>query len=296
VKQTYFNMNDNTTPYITLRNVNFSYELEEGVKLSALKNINLDIYKGEFVAVLGHNGSGKSTLAKLLNMILAPDSGTIIVDGKDITSKDMTEDDVFDVRRHVGMVFQNPDNQLVATIVEEDIAFGCENLGIPPKEIRQRVDDALKTVGMTEFARHEPHQLSGGQKQRIAIAGIIAMLPDTIIFDESTAMLDPAGRDEVMKTISSLNRDRGITVLHITHNMSEAIEADRVIVINDGEVYMDGTPAEVFSQVEKLKSVGLDVPQVTELIWRLKKLGCPVSADALSPEAAAEALLPLLKV
>ncbi|NLB16065.1 MAG: energy-coupling factor transporter ATPase [Clostridiales bacterium] len=289
-------MNDNTTPYITLRNVNFSYELEEGVKLSALKNINLDIYKGEFVAVLGHNGSGKSTLAKLLNMILTPDSGTIIVDGKDITSKDMTEDDVFDVRRHVGMVFQNPDNQLVATIVEEDIAFGCENLGIPPKEIRQRVDDALKTVGMTEFARHEPHQLSGGQKQRIAIAGIIAMLPDTIIFDESTAMLDPAGRDEVMKTISSLNRDRGITVLHITHNMSEAIEADRVIVINDGEVYMDGTPAEVFSQVEKLKSVGLDVPQVTELIWRLKKLGCPVSADALSPEAAAEALLPLLKV
>ncbi len=296
MKQTYFNMNDNTTPYITLRNVNFSYELEEGVKLSALKNINLDIYKGEFVAVLGHNGSGKSTLAKLLNMILTPDSGTIIVDGKDITSKDMTEDDVFDVRRHVGMVFQNPDNQLVATIVEEDIAFGCENLGIPPKEIRQRVDDALKTVGMTEFARHEPHQLSGGQKQRIAIAGIIAMLPDTIIFDESTAMLDPAGRDEVMKTISSLNRDRGITVLHITHNMSEAIEADRVIVINDGEVYMDGTPAEVFSQVEKLKSVGLDVPQVTELIWRLKKLGCPVSADALSPEAAAEALLPLLKV
>lgn len=296
MKQTYFNMNDNTTPYITLRNVNFSYELEEGVKLSALKNINLDIYKGEFVAVLGHNGSGKSTLAKLLNMILAPDSGTIIVDGKDITSKDMTEDDVFDVRRHVGMVFQNPDNQLVATIVEEDIAFGCENIGIPPKEIRQRVDDALKTVGMTEFARHEPHQLSGGQKQRIAIAGIIAMLPDTIIFDESTAMLDPAGRDEVMKTISSLNRDRGITVLHITHNMSEAIEADRVIVINDGEVYMDGTPAEVFSQVEKLKSVGLDVPQVTELIWRLKKLGCPVSADALSPEAAAEALLPLLKV
>jgi energy-coupling factor transport system ATP-binding protein len=289
-------MNDNTTPYITLRNVNFSYELEEGVKLSALKNINLDIYKGEFVAVLGHNGSGKSTLAKLLNMILTPDSGTIIVDGKDITSKDMTEDDVFDVRRHVGMVFQNPDNQLVATIVEEDIAFGCENIGIPPKEIRQRVDDALKTVGMTEFARHEPHQLSGGQKQRIAIAGIIAMLPDTIIFDESTAMLDPAGRDEVMKTISSLNRDRGITVLHITHNMSEAIEADRVIVINDGEVYMDGTPAEVFSQVEKLKSVGLDVPQVTELIWRLKKLGCPVSADALSPEAAAEALLPLLKV
>ena len=207
----------------------------------------------------------------------------------------MTEDD-FDIRRHTGMVFQNPDNQLVATIVEEDIAFGCENLGIPPKEIRKRVDDALETVGMTEFARHEPHQLSGGQKQRVAIAGIIAMLPDTIIFDESTAMLDPAGRDEVMRTISSLNHDYGITVLHITHNMSEAIEADRVIVINDGEVYMDGTPAEVFSQVEKLKSVGLDVPQVTDLIWRLKKLGCPVSGDALSPEAAAEAMLPLLKV
>ena len=289
-------MNDNTTPYISLRNVSFSYEIEDGVRLSALKNVSLDINKGDFVAVLGHNGSGKSTLAKLLNMILAPDSGTIIIDGKDITSKDMTEDDVFDIRRHVGMVFQNPDNQLVATIVEEDIAFGCENIGIPPKEIRQRVDDALKTVGMTEFARHEPHQLSGGQKQRVAIAGIIAMLPDTIIFDESTAMLDPAGRDEVMRTISSLNHDYGITVLHITHNMSEAIEADRVIVINDGEVYMDGTPAEVFSQVEKLKSVGLDVPQVTDLIWRLKKLGCPVSGDALSPEAAAEAMLPLLKV
>ncbi|MGI6743451.1 MAG: energy-coupling factor transporter ATPase [Eubacteriales bacterium] len=289
-------MNDNTTPYISLRNVSFSYEIEDGVRLSALKNVSLDINKGDFVAVLGHNGSGKSTLAKLLNMILAPDSGIIIIDGKDITSKDMTEDEVFDIRRHVGMVFQNPDNQLVATIVEEDIAFGCENIGIPPKEIRQRVDDALKTVGMSEFARHEPHQLSGGQKQRVAIAGIIAMLPDTIIFDESTAMLDPAGRDEVMRTISSLNHDYGITVLHITHNMSEAIEADRVIVINDGEVYMDGTPAEVFSQVEKLKSVGLDVPQVTDLIWRLKRLGCPVSGDALSPEAAAEALLPLLKV
>lgn len=289
-------MNDNTTPYISLRNVSFSYEIEDGVRLSALKNVSLDINKGDFVAVLGHNGSGKSTLAKLLNMILEPDSGTIIIDGKDITSKDMTEDDVFDIRRHVGMVFQNPDNQLVATIVEEDIAFGCENLGIPPKEIRKRVDDALETVGMTEFARHEPHQLSGGQKQRVAIAGIIAMLPETIIFDESTAMLDPAGRDEVMRTISSLNHDYGITVLHITHNMSEAIEADRVIVINDGEVYMDGTPAEVFSQVEKLKSVGLDVPQVTDLIWRLKKLGCPVSGDALSPEAAAEAMLPLLKV
>lgn len=287
---------NNVKPYISLRNVSFSYELEDGMRLGALKNISLDIMKGEFVAILGHNGSGKSTLAKLLNMILAPDSGTIIIDGRDITSKEMTEEDVFDVRRHVGMVFQNPDNQLVATIVEEDIAFGCENLGIPPKEIRKRVDDALETVGMTEFARHEPHQLSGGQKQRVAIAGIIAMLPDTIIFDESTAMLDPAGRDEVMRTISSLNRDHGITVLHITHNMSEAIEADRVIVINDGEIYMDGIPTEVFFQVEKLKSVGLDVPQVTDLIWRLKQLGCPVSGDALSPEAAAEALLPLLKV
>lgn len=287
---------NNVKPYISLRNVSFSYELEDGMRLGALKNISLDIMKGEFVAILGHNGSGKSTLAKLLNMILAPDSGTIIIDGRDITSKEMTEEDVFDIRRHVGMVFQNPDNQLVATIVEEDIAFGCENLGIPPKEIRKRVDDALETVGMTEFARHEPHQLSGGQKQRVAIAGIIAMLPDTIVFDESTAMLDPAGRDEVMRTISSLNRDHGITVLHITHNMSEAIEADRVIVINDGEIYMDGIPTEVFSQVEKLKSVGLDVPQVTDLIWRLKRLGCPVSGDALSPEAAAEALLPLLKV
>ncbi|MBQ7721129.1 MAG: energy-coupling factor transporter ATPase [Clostridia bacterium] len=286
--------NEQKTPYISLRDVCFSYDTESGEKNEVLKNVSLDIYKGEFIAVLGRNGSGKSTLAKLLNMILVPDSGTITIGGHDITSPDMTEDDVYEVRRHIGMVFQNPDNQLVATVVEEDIAFGCENLGVEPSEIRRRVDEALETVNMTAFARHSPHQLSGGQKQRVAIAGIIAMLPDTIIFDESTAMLDPQGRDEVMQTIARLNRDMGITVMHITHNMNEAIMADRVIVIADCGVYLDGTPREVFSSVERLQSVGLDVPQVTDLIYRLKKNGVKGLDDALDPDEAAAQLLPLL--
>lgn len=253
--------------YIKTENLCFSYSDDDGV--GVLKDLNIEIERGSFVAVLGHNGSGKSTFAKLLNMILRPTSGKIYIDGVDITRDDMSEDDLYALRRKIGMVFQNPDNQLVATIVEEDIAFGPENLGVPSKEIRERVDDALKTVGMTEYAKHSPHQLSGGQKQRIAIAGIIAMQPECIIFDESTAMLDPTGRAEVMNTIDALNKECGITVIHITHNMNEAVLADRVIVMNDGEVALDGSPAEVFSQVELLKEFGLGVPQVTELFYEL---------------------------
>ena len=276
-------------PFIRVENLSFSY----GEPMPyVLKNISFTVEKGAFVAVLGHNGSGKSTLAKLLNMILTPTSGKIFINGRDITAPDMTEDDVFAVRRDIGMVFQNPDNQLVATIVEEDIAFGPENLGVDPKEIRRRVDSALETVGMTEFARKSPHQLSGGQKQRIAIAGIIAMLPECIIFDESTAMLDPSGRKEVMDTIKMLNRERGITILHITHNMSEAVEADRVIVINEGELYLDGAPKKVFSQVEKLHEAGLDVPQVTELFYELRQAGIKgLPHDILDSREGADALV-----
>lgn len=281
-------------PFIKTEELCFSYDTEENGALQVLKNINLEIEKGAFVAVLGHNGSGKSTLAKLLNMILTPSSGKIFIDGTDITSPDMTEDDLFSIRRKVGMVFQNPDNQLVATVVEEDIAFGPENLGIEPKEIRRRVDEALETVKMTEYAHKSPHQLSGGQKQRVAIAGIIAMLPECIIFDESTAMLDPVGRREVMDTIKMLNREKGITVLHITHNMNEAAEADRVIVINDGEIYLDGKPEEVFSKVEQLNTVGLDVPQVTELFYELNGCGMKLPLNIIHEEDGAEYLAKLL--
>jgi len=283
-----------SNPYIKVENLYFSYENDENDKVNVLKNINLEIDKGAFVVVLGHNGSGKSTLAKLLNMILIPDSGKIFINGTDITVKDMSDKDIYDIRRHIGMVFQNPDNQLVATIVEEDIAFGPENMGVEPSEIRRRVDEALATVGMTDFARHSPHQLSGGQKQRIAIAGIIAMLPECIIFDESTAMLDPSGRKEVMNTIQMLNRDRGITILHITHNMNEAINADRVVVINDGEIYLDGKPPEVFSHVMELQSIGLDVPQVTELLFELKCDGINVPVNILNEKEGASVLAELL--
>lgn len=281
-------------PYIKIENLYFSYENEENDKIPVLKDINLEIEKGMFVVMLGHNGSGKSTLAKLLNLILTPDEGKIYIDGKDITDKSMTDDDVYNIRRHIGMVFQNPDNQLVATIVEEDIAFGPENMGIESSEIRRRVDEALATVGMTAFARHSPHQLSGGQKQRIAIAGIIAMLPECIIFDESTAMLDPSGRKEVMNTIQMLNRERGITILHITHNMNEAINADRVIVINEGEICLDGKPREVFSNVALLQSIGLDVPQVTELMYELKCDGVNVPINVLNEKEGAAVLADLL--
>ena len=281
-------------PFIQIENLSFSYG-EGAEHANVLEDINLSIEKGSFVAVLGHNGSGKSTLAKLINMILAPTSGKILIDGRDITSSDMTEDEMFEIRRKVGMVFQNPDNQLVATVVEEDIAFGPENLGVEPKEIRRRVDEALRIVHMSAYARHSPHQLSGGQKQRVAIAGIIAMLPECIIFDESTAMLDPSGRKEVMDTIEMLNRDFGITVLHITHNMEEAVRAQRVVVINDGRLFMDGTPRQVFGQVEKLQQVGLDVPQVTELFYELNRVGFRLRRDILQEEEGASVLAGMMK-
>ncbi len=285
----------NTTPYIKAEHLSFAYKNDDSGDVQVLRDVSFEIARGEFVAVLGHNGSGKSTLAKLLNMILAPSEGRIFIDGEEITSPDFTEEDLFRIRRKIGMVFQNPDNQLVATIVEEDIAFGPENLGIEPAEIRLRVDEALATVGMTAFARHSPHQLSGGQKQRIAIAGIIAMLPECIIFDESTAMLDPAGREEVMETIEKLNRERGITVLHITHNMNEAVRADRIMVVNDGQILIDGSPREVFSHVEELKAVGLDVPQVTELIWKLRGQGIKLPENIIDEDEGARRLAALIK-
>jgi len=274
--------------FISCRNLCFSYSDEEKV-IPVLKNINLDIEKGSFVAILGHNGSGKSTLAKLLNVILLPDSGELIIDGTKV-SMDLTDKEVYEIRRKIGMVFQNPDNQLVATIVEEDVAFGPENLGIEPKEIRKRVDDSLELLGMKEYAKHSPHMLSGGQKQRVAIAGVIAMLPECIVFDESTSMLDPQGRREMIATMQMLNREKGITVIHITHNMDEAIKADRVVVINDGEITLDGTPNEVFSNVSKMHAIGLDVPQPTELLYELNLRGFNFRLDETDEDKIAKIL------
>ena len=269
--------------------------VSEKQEIPALERVSLSIYEGEYVAVLGHNGSGKSTFAKLLNMILTPTVGKIFIDGVDITSPDFTEDDVFDVRRKIGMVFQNPDNQLVATVVEEDVAFGPENLALPREEIRRRVDESLRLVGMSEYARHAPHKLSGGQKQRVAIAGIIAMKPRVIIFDESTAMLDPQGRQEVIQIMEKLNREENITVINITHYMEEAARADRVIVVNDGRVAMDGTAKEVFCEVEKLHEMGLEAPQGRELIHALAKAGVDISRDALYDDECVDALVQFLK-
>ena len=289
-------MSENKTPFIKIENVWFSYDGDdEGERLPAvIKDVSLEIEKGSFVALLGHNGSGKSTLAKLINLVLYPTEGKIYIDGTDITAETLTEDDLYGIRRRIGMVFQNPDNQLVATVVEEDVAFGPENLGIEPSEIRKRVDEALETVNMSEYKKHSPHQLSGGQKQRVAIAGIIAMLPECIIFDESTAMLDPGGRKDVMDTIEYLNREKGITVIHITHNMDEAVRADRVVVINDGKIFLDGTPKEVFSKVQELRTVGLDVPQVTELFYELSYRGIDIDYSELDEEKCAEALVRLI--
>ena len=255
--------------FIEAENLSYSYDEGEGSGADVLKNVNLKIDRGEYVAILGHNGSGKSTLAKLLNLILMPTKGKVYIDGTDVSRDDISDDEIFDVRKKIGMVFQNPDNQLVATIVEEDVAFGPENLGVEPAEIRERVDVALAEVGMTEYARHAPHKLSGGQKQRVAIAGIIAMKPECIIFDESTAMLDPRGREDVISIMEKLNREHGITVLNITHHMDEAIRADRIIVINEGEICIDGTPREVFSNMETLRQFGLEAPQSTELLHEL---------------------------
>lgn len=282
-------------PFISIKNLCFSYRGEaEKDKIPVLHDINLDIQKGEFIAVLGRNGSGKSTLAKLINMILTPDSGSINIDGIDVTKSNITEEEMFSLRRRVGMVFQNPDNQLVANIVEEDVAFGPENLGIEPAEIRSRVDEALHLVGMSDFSRHSPHQLSGGQKQRIAIAGIIAMRPECIIFDESTAMLDPSGRHEVMDTIEKLNRENKITVLTITHNMEEAVRADRIIVIDHGRIVLSGKPEEVFSEPDTLWELGLSVPQVTELFDMLKCYGADLPSGVLDEKRGAELLAKLI--
>ena len=286
--------NEKTENIISARDVEFAYESGEPTEKPAekvLKGVSLDIRRGELVAVLGHNGSGKSTLAKHFNCILLPAAGTVWVDGIDTKNGDM----LYEIRQTVGMVFQNPDNQIVATIVEEDVAFAPENLGVPPKEIRERVDEALRDVGMYEHRESAPHQLSGGQKQRVAIAGIIAMRPECIVLDEPTAMLDPRGRTEVMSTIRRLNREHGITVVLITHYMDEAAQCDRVVVMDSGRIILDGAPEEVFSHVEQLKSVGLDVPQVTELTYELKKSGLDLPDGVVSVEACADELEKLLR-
>ena len=276
---------------ISATDVHFQYEYNDEPPLPVLSGVNLQVEKGSFIALLGHNGCGKSTLAKHFNAMLLPSGGTVYV--KDMNTAD--EDLKYEIRRTVGMVLQNPDNQLVSTIVEEDVAFGPENLGVAPAEIRQRVDDALRAVGMYDYREHAPHKLSGGQKQRVAIAGIIAMQPECIVLDEPTAMLDPQGRREVLDTIRRLNRDMGITIVLITHYMDEAVKADRVVVMDKGRILMDGTPREVFSQVEALRAVELDVPQPTELCYRLRQAGIPLPADVLTATECAEALSLLLE-
>lgn len=274
---------------IQAKGLSYSYE-EDGKKTEVLHGVDLEIEKGTFTAVLGHNGSGKSTLAKLFNLVLTPSAGELWLFGKKIDEKELSDDELYEIRRRVGMVFQNPDNQLVATVVEEDVAFGPENLGVRPEEIRRRVDDALALVGMTEFARHSPHQLSGGQKQRVAIAGILALSPDVIIFDESTAMLDPIGRREVIDTIKKLRYDEGKTIILITHYMEEAAEADRVVVLSDGSITAVGTPKEVFSKTGLLHSAGLEAPQITELMQALSDAGYNVPRDILDVDSGAVAI------
>ncbi|MCQ2462246.1 MAG: energy-coupling factor transporter ATPase [Clostridia bacterium] len=270
---------------IIFDNVTYRYDSDGAALKPAVSNLSLKIKKGEFVAVLGHNGSGKSTLAKLCNAILIPESGRVTVDGTDTAD----EEKIYDIRRKVGMVFQNPDNQIVATVVEDDVAFGPENLGVEPTEIRRRVDEALKSVGMYEYRLHEPHRLSGGQKQRVAIAGILAMQTDCIVLDEPTAMLDPKGRKEVMQAVKKLNRELSKTVVFITHFMDEAVQADRVIVMNKAEKIMDGTAKEVFSHPERLKALGLDVPAAAGLSHELKKRGIDMPDGILDNESFIEA-------
>ena len=272
---------------IKTQDLAFTYPgTEDQVNTRALRGVDVTIERGSFVVILGHNGSGKSTLAKTFNAVLLPSGGKVYVEGMDT----MDESLLLEIRRRVGMVFQNPDNQIVANVVEEDVAFGPENLGVPTTEIRRRVDDALAAVGMEKFARHAPHLLSGGQKQRIAIAGIIAMEPECIVLDEATAMLDPAGRREVLDTVHRLNRERGITVVLITHHMSEAEDADRVIVMNDGVVAMDGTPRQVFARVEELHGFGLAAPDTVELLDGLRQAGLPVTLDSLTVEQCADTI------
>ena len=281
--------------FISIRNLCYSYEDDDGVSVPVLDDFSIDIDRGEFIAVLGHNGSGKSTFAKILNLILAGQSGVLTIDGKTVDPDNATDEEIMAVRRKVGMVFQNPDNQLVATIVEDDVAFGPENLGVPSAEIRKRVDKALSDVGMLSYAKHEPHRLSGGQKQRVAIAGIMAMMPECIIFDESTAMLDPIGRREVLSSIEKINKEKGITVILITHYMDEAAHAGRVVVLDDGRIRFDGTPSEVFSHEEELRETGLDVPYPTALVHRLRKAGMALEGDCLTPEQCAELIANELK-
>ena len=273
--------------------LSFTYPAEEGVSASttALEDVSLSIEKGSFVVVLGHNGSGKSTLAKHMNAVLLPSGGTVYVEGMDTKDEAL----LLEIRRRVGMVFQNPDNQIVANVVEEDVAFAPENLGVPSEEIRQRVDDALAAVGMSEFTRHAPHLLSGGQKQRVAIAGVIAMVPECIVLDEATAMLDPSGRREVLSAIRTLNKERGITVVLITHHMDEAMDADRLIAMNDGRLVMDGTPAEVFTQVDALRAMGLAAPDTVELLYGLRQNGMDVPLDTLTVDDCAAAICKALQ-
>lgn len=277
---------------IKFDNVSFAYELEDEGVVNAVNDFSLNVPEGQFLAVLGHNGCGKSTVAKLINGILVPNKGKVTVEGMDTSDEEKT----VDIRRIVGMVFQNPDNQIVATIVEDDVAFGPENLGVEPSEIRKAVDNALKAVGMYEFRNREPHRLSGGQKQRVAIAGVLAMKTRCIVMDEPTAMLDPQGRKEVMDTVMKLNKELGITVILITHYMDEAVKADRVVVMDGGRIAMDGTPKEVFRNVEKMKKLGLDVPQATELAYRLRKKGFKLPDDILDENECAEAILRILEV
>ena len=280
--------------FIEFQNVTFGYTDDsesQVVEENVIENMNLKIEKGDFVAVLGHNGCGKSTLAKLCNAIVVPQSGRVLIDGIDTAD----EAKLYDIRRKVGMVFQNPDNQIVATIVEDDVAFGPENLGVDPEEIRVRVDEALKSVGMYEFRHSEPHKLSGGQKQRVAIAGIIAMKPQCIVFDEPTAMLDPRGRKEVMKTAKMLNEEYGITVIFITHYMDEAVKANRVIVMDEGRIILDGTPKEVFVNVDTLKNAKLDVPEATELTHLLIKDGINLNKDILDIDELADAIVNIME-
>jgi len=273
---------------IDVNNVSYVYRShsEDMQDVKALDDISLSIVQGEFLAVLGRNGSGKSTLAKLMNALILPVNGTVIVNGIDTTNEEL----LWDIRSSTGMVFQNPDNQIVGTVVEEDVAFGPENLGVPPEELRVRVDESLEMIGMSAFKKHAPHQLSGGQKQRIAIAGILAMKPKCIVLDEATAMLDPVGRKEVMRILRKLNTEENITIVHITHHMDEAGKADRVLVIDKGRCVMLGTPREVFSDVKRIKSLGLDVPQVTELMYELNKFGFDFPTDVLTVDEAVKCL------
>lgn len=284
----------NNITMIKAQNVYYYYKAfsEEAENVEAINGIDLEVKKGEFLVLLGRNGSGKSTLCRLFNALLKPKSGTVYVSGMDT----LNEDNTWLIRKDVGMVFQNPDNQIVGNVVEEDVAFGPENLGVEPHEIRRRVDESLKTVGMAEFAEYPPHRLSGGQKQKVAIAGILAMEPECIILDEATSMLDPWGRREVLDVLLDLNKKKGITVIHVTHHMEEACLADRVAVVDDGKIIKEGTPAEIFSDVEGIKSMGLDVPQVTEVFYKLNQKGYRFPTDILTVEDALKVIMKNLAV